>query len=94
VHNLYTDETRSAWDDKNARSSWVNWNWVYWDSVSRQAKICTLSGGDDDTMRAWYGYRVWTNVDDLELLLPEGGTRSGTGTLPGAGSAGLVPPLR
>jgi hypothetical protein len=75
IRNRESDETRDAWDDRNAAVPWMNWNWIYWDSVSRQAMICALAGGDDDTMRAWYGYRVWTYVDDLELLLPAVRTR-------------------
>jgi hypothetical protein len=71
IRNLATQETRTAWEDRNSPSSWMNWNWVYWNSVMRQAEICGLSGGDDDTMRSWYGYRVWTYVPDLELILPE-----------------------
>jgi hypothetical protein len=74
IRNLYTDEVRTATEDYNAPqgSQWMNWNWVYWDSVDRAPKVCAISGGDDDTMRSWYGYRVWTNVEDLELVLPEG----------------------
>jgi hypothetical protein len=72
IRNLATDEERTAWDDFSAPlgAQWMNWNWVYWDSVARAAKICSLTGDDDDRMRPWYGYRVWTNTDDLEIVLP------------------------
>jgi hypothetical protein len=74
IRNLVTDEVRTAMEDyaKPEGSQWMNWNWVYWDSSDRQPKVCSLAGGDDDTMRLWFGYRVWTNVDDLELVLPQG----------------------
>jgi hypothetical protein len=72
IRNLATDEERTAWEDFHApvQSRWMNWNWVYWDSVGRTARICSITGDDDDRMRPWYGYCVWTSVDDLELVLP------------------------
>jgi parallel beta-helix repeat protein len=92
IHNLATDVYRDPWDDKQAPTPWMNWNWVYWDSVERQPKLCALTGGDDDTARAWYGYRVWTNVDDLELLVP-GPRTLGVGAPPSTPPA-AQPPMR
>ena len=69
VRNNATSQVRSATEDCNAPDPWINWNWLYWDSVGDSARICCFAGGSDDTMlRPWYGYRVWVNVDNLTLV--------------------------
>ena len=67
------DETmvvRTAEQDYDDPTPWVNWNWLYWDSVADTTKIMIFAGGDDNLMREWYGYRVWTNRDKLSLIIP------------------------
>ena len=73
IRNLVTGEERTAVEDEDSGQPWMNWNWTYWDSVQRRAAICSMGGGDDTITHPWYGYRTWTNVDNLELLIPESG---------------------
>jgi hypothetical protein len=63
---------RSAETDAASGDPWVNWNWLYYDSQARTVRICTFSGGDDNTLHSWYGYRVWSNVANIELQIPAG----------------------
>jgi hypothetical protein len=70
VKNLTTGVVRTASTDQANANPWINWNWAYWDSVIRTARICALSGGDDTALRPWYGYRVWANVGNLQLQIP------------------------
>jgi hypothetical protein len=73
IRNEVTHRTRTAIRDQSSVDPWVNWNFIYWDSQDDQAKICyPFGGGDDNHLRPWYGYRIWTNVDNLTLMVPEG----------------------
>ena len=67
-----TGEVRTPAQDRAAADPWLNWGFVYWNSAQDTALICTLPGlgGDDDRLRPWYGYRVWSNTEDLTLLVP------------------------
>jgi hypothetical protein len=69
IRNKTTNEYRSAMTDSRSADPWLNWNWVYFDSKEQQAKICALSGGDDEYLRPWYGYRVWAYVPNIELRI-------------------------
>jgi hypothetical protein len=70
VRNEATGESRPVPDDIAAgRDAWVNWNLVWWDPEWDTARILGLSGADDDALRAWYGYRIWSNVPDLTLII-------------------------
>jgi hypothetical protein len=55
----YGAEVRTALEDRVAAHPWVNWNWIYWDSVADTARICSFSGGDDTMLRPWYYYWIW-----------------------------------
>jgi hypothetical protein len=69
VENLTTGQIRSAPDDHTSASPWVNWNFVYWNTYANTWQICIYNGSGDDTwMHPWYGYRVWSWVDNLRLI--------------------------
>jgi hypothetical protein len=71
VRNDVSGDVRSCWDDYHAPDPWVNWNMLFWDPVARTTRILSpFGGGDDDTMHEWLGYRVWTNREDLSLIVP------------------------
>jgi photosystem II stability/assembly factor-like uncharacterized protein len=71
VRNNATGETRSPQEDNAAPDHWVNWNWLYWDSAQRTVRILGIQlGSDDDSLRPWRGYCVWTEADDLTLIVP------------------------
>ena len=63
--------TRTGWDDYQDPNGWVNWNILWWDSSVDSWKLLGFEGADDDTLHAWYGYLVWSNVDDLTLIVPD-----------------------
>jgi hypothetical protein len=71
VRNVTTGVTRTAEEDYAAPDSWINWNWLYWDSVGDTARILGFTGSDDTMLRPWYGYRVWANTANLEIVYPE-----------------------
>jgi hypothetical protein len=71
VRNNTLGQTRTAAEDRGAADPWVNWNWIYWDSARDTAKLLSLSGGDDDALRPWYGYLLWSNTENLTLLIPD-----------------------
>ena len=58
----YGAEVRTAQQDAANAKPWLNWNWVYWDSVVDTAKLCAFAGGDDTMIRPWYHYRIWFNI--------------------------------
>jgi hypothetical protein len=69
VENLATGQTRSVSADATSAAPWMNWNFVYWNSYVDTAQICVYNGSGDDTyMHPWYGYWVWSNVDNLRLI--------------------------
>jgi hypothetical protein len=70
VYNNTTGVTRTPATDQGAADPWLNWNWLYWNSYLETAQILSLSGGDDNTLRPWYGYFVWVNVPNLTLRVP------------------------
>jgi hypothetical protein len=62
---------RTCWEDFHAPNPWLNWNMLYWDPLARTTRILSpFGGGDDDAMHEWLGYRVWTNTEDLSLIVP------------------------
>jgi hypothetical protein len=71
---LVTDQasgaTRTAAEDAAASVPWLNWNWIFWDSSARTPKLLSMSGGDDTSLRPWYGYAVWVNRGGLTLTIP------------------------
>jgi hypothetical protein len=71
VMNNGTGEVRTANEDQSAAHPWLNWNLVYLDSTAETAKLCSLSAGDDDRLRPWYGYWLWSNTGNLTLLVPQ-----------------------
>jgi len=72
VHNKTTNETRTAAQDSGAgANAWINWNWLYWNSTLDTAQILGLSGADDYLLHPWQGYRLWSNVANLEVIYPE-----------------------
>jgi hypothetical protein len=58
----YGAEVRTAQGDNANAHPWLNWNWVYWDSLADTAKICSFAGADDTMLRPWYYYRIWFNI--------------------------------
>jgi hypothetical protein len=68
-------QVRTPVQDRTAPDPWINWNFIYWDSVFDTPKIATLSGlgGEDDMLRPWHGYLVWGNIghDNIHLLVPQ-----------------------
>ena len=65
--------TTSSAGDEQQTNPWVNWNWVWWDPVERTAKITRVykaayPNADDNWLHPWYGYRVWVNVDEAEII--------------------------
>jgi len=71
VTNEDLGETRTVAQDMAAGSdSWVNWNLLYWNSYEDTAKLLAVSGGDDNMLRPWYGYRIWTERENLTLIMP------------------------
>jgi hypothetical protein len=70
VRREATGQLRTPGEDAGAADPWVNWNLIYWDSAANTARILSLSGGDDDSLRAWHGYCMWTNADGLTLIVP------------------------
>jgi hypothetical protein len=70
LRDLSTGVTRTAADDASSGSPWLDWNMRYWDPFSQSVRTLAISGGDDTMLRPWYGYRVWSNREDLALLIP------------------------
>jgi hypothetical protein len=70
VRNEGTGVVRTLAEDRGAADPWLNWNFIYWDSAADTAKLCAL-GGDDNMLRPWYGYLVWSNTENLTLLIPQ-----------------------
>ena len=70
VFKIAGGQTRTALEDFDAADPWLNWNLLYWDSGVDTCKILGIVGGDDDTLHAWYGYRLWANVEGLRLRIP------------------------
>jgi hypothetical protein len=71
VYNDSEEETRTVAQDIAAGSgAWANWNLIYWDSYRDTARIVSVANGDDDTLRPWYGYLIWTNTEYLTLIVP------------------------
>jgi carboxypeptidase T len=70
VTNTANGRTRTAVEDAHAANPWVNWNWIFWDSARDTARILGLADSDDDTLRPWRGYLVWTRRDGLVLTIP------------------------
>jgi hypothetical protein len=68
LHNLALGETRTALQDRAAADPWINWNWIFWNSTLDTAQILAFSGADDDMLRPWYGYLVWSNTENLEVI--------------------------
>jgi hypothetical protein len=66
-----TLETRTADEDFAAPDGWINWNWLYYDAAAKTTRILALSGGDDDTLHTWYGYRLWANRGHIEVIYAE-----------------------
>jgi predicted outer membrane repeat protein len=63
-------QVRTPSEDVASADPWVSWNWIFWDSASDNAGLCGLAGADDDTLRPWFGYWVWTHTEDLTLIVP------------------------
>jgi predicted outer membrane repeat protein len=62
---------RTAAEDRASADAWLNWNWIYWDPVRRAAKIMDpFGGGDDSWLHPWWGYRVWSNTEDVAIIFP------------------------
>ena len=38
--------------------------------MSGTAKIANPVGGDDTALHPWYGYRVWSNTEDVMIVFP------------------------
>jgi serine protease AprX len=72
IRNNTLGQTRTAIEDRNAADPWINWNWVFWDSHLETAKLVSFSAGDDDRLRPWYGYLLWSRTSNLTLLVPSG----------------------
>jgi hypothetical protein len=70
IRNDSTMQVRTALEDFAAGDSWANWNLIYWDSYTDTYGLASLLGGDDDQLHEWMGYRIWTNADDLTLIVP------------------------
>jgi hypothetical protein len=71
VRNEVTGEVRTALEDASHPSPWLNWHWVYWDSVEDCAQILTPdSTGDDFALRPWLGYWVWANQERITVIVP------------------------
>jgi hypothetical protein len=71
VRNNATDQVRTAMADVEAEDPWLNWNWVLWDSVENQPQILRPDDeGDDFALRPWLGYWVWSNREDLTVIVP------------------------
>jgi hypothetical protein len=63
--------TRSAAEDSHHSAPWLNWNWIYWNPVTRGAEIMDPFGtGDDDRLRPWRGYFVWANTGGVTIVFP------------------------
>ena len=70
VVNNTTLQQRTAAQDLAAPDPWINWNWLYWNSYIDSTEILNFSGGSDSTvLQPWYGYRVWSNVGNLTLIM-------------------------
>jgi hypothetical protein len=64
-------DVRTVWQDAHRGDAWVNWNWIYWDSVDQTAEIMNpFAGGDDDRLRSWWGYRIWAYTEDVTIVFP------------------------
>jgi hypothetical protein len=62
---------RTVHQDRTAGTSWLNWNWIFWDSANQTARIMDPTGaGDDQWLHPWYGYRVWSNTEDVTIIFP------------------------
>ena len=63
--------TRTPAQDVAAADPWINWNWIYWDPAVQTARIMNPLGGSDDTwMHPWWGYRLWSNTENVTLIIP------------------------
>jgi hypothetical protein len=63
--------TRTPAEDRVAGDPWLNWNWIFWYPDQQVYGILTpFGGGDDDTLRPWYGYRVWSNTENVMIVFP------------------------
>jgi hypothetical protein len=72
IRNNVTGITRTPREDCEAPDAWINWNLLWWNSVADSWRLLGLEGGDDDTLRPWHGYLVWSNVPDTVLVVPNG----------------------
>ena len=74
VKHVPSGVIRTAAEDIDAGDPWLNWNSIYLNSATGSFEIAAPSdlGGDDDSLRPWYGYAVYSYTDDLELLVPKG----------------------
>lgn len=65
VRNNATGAIRPALTDASTPSPWVNWSFAYQSGGAwKQAK---LSGGDDNALRPWFGYRFSTNLPNVTI---------------------------
>jgi thermitase len=72
VYNSVLRQTRTAYQDQTHAQPWLNWNFLYWDSSRDGFRILIFNGtGDDTLMRPWYAYSVWSNTENLTLIVPE-----------------------
>jgi hypothetical protein len=64
-------DVRTPSEDVHAADPWLNWNWIYWDPSVQTAKIMNpLGSGDDVTLHPWWGYRVWSNTENVTIVYP------------------------
>jgi parallel beta-helix repeat protein len=63
--------TRTPARDRGVPQPWLNWNWIFWDPARRTAKIMDPFGrGDDEWLHPWWGYRVWSNTENVTIVFP------------------------
>jgi C1A family cysteine protease len=63
--------TRTASQDRHAAQPWLNWNWIFWDSSRQVYGIMDPFGaGDDMSIHPWWGYRVWSNTEEVTIVIP------------------------
>jgi parallel beta-helix repeat protein len=64
-------ETRTAQQDRSAPIPWLSWHWIFWDARVQNAGIMDPFGaGDDTALHPWWGYRVWSNTEDVTIIFP------------------------
>jgi hypothetical protein len=69
VRNNATQEVRTCAEDRANPNPWINWNFVTWDNV-RRTYVIVDPVGDPHHLWAWYAYYLWSQIENVTLIVP------------------------